>query len=107
MADMDEVDDILDILRIDPDTGVGTIIGAMGVTPDGRLQVLSVNAEHAATLAGAVTALNGKLSIAELTPAANAAGPGDLAARITRRGDPGFVGAMARYLARYYGFSLG
>ena len=107
MAEADDVTTILSVFRIDPESGTETEVGSVGVSTSSRLAVLEVSPEAAEGLARAVAAMNAKPRVVELVPDADAGGPGDLAAAVIERDDPGFIGAASRYMARYYGFSLG
>ena len=107
MAEADNVTAILTVFRVDPETGTEAVIGSVGASMGGRLAVLEVSPEAAEKLGRAVAAMNAKPHVVELVPDTDAAGPGDLAAKITERDDPAFIVAASRYMARYYGFSLG
>jgi hypothetical protein len=107
MAEARDVTAILTVFQVDPESGSEMEVGSVGVSTDGRLAVLQVSPEAAENLSRAVAAMNAKPSVVELVPDADATGPGDLGAKVTERDDPAFIVAASRYMARYYGFSLG
>lgn len=104
----DDVSESLSVFRTDPATGEESRIGAIEYAASGQMTVLDVDPAFDATLRAAVQAMNGKAEIVELVPPdAPDAEPHALASRITKRGDEAFFEAMAGYMERYYGFSLG
>lgn len=98
---------LLDVYRVDPDSGVETGVGLLELAADGTLAVLEAAPDVAIKLTSAVSSMNAKRHVTELVPPEDATEPGQTAAKITERTDPDFVQALNRYMRRYYGFGLG
>ncbi len=107
MAEQDEVATTLTVFRVDPASGAETRVGELELFESGRLAVLEAETEISGKLTEAVQSINGKSQLVELVPPLDATEPGQTAARVTQRGDEGFVPAVDRFLRAYYGFSLG
>jgi hypothetical protein len=103
----DDVAAMLDVFRVDAQTGEETKVGEAEMSADGRLGVVEVEPEYDARLRAAVASVNAKAEIAELVPPAASERPFATAARVTKRGDDEFLPALSRYMQKYYGFSLG
>jgi len=98
---------ILDVYRIDPDGAEAQRVGEVEFAPDGRLSLTDVDPDMATKLRQAILAVNGQEEIVELAPPDATAERYDLGTRVTKRTESGFFDAVNRFLARYYGFSLG
>jgi hypothetical protein len=98
---------IVEVYRVDPDTGEEKRVGQVAYGGDGRLSLLDVDPDMAAALGEAIRSVNGKTEIVELVPPEDAPEKFQTAAKVTKRDDEDFFDALGRYMAKYYGFTLG